>query len=256
MNSNLPIQINDQSLSKLTFQRCCTDIILSNKHRIQSLTLSNLFIIDYFFSSIENISIFFQLQAFTLNTIELTNLEQLLTSLAVLPSLSSLTISTSPRININTFWNLIFQLPTLKYFKISDDITYATYLPISINKVSSIEHLIMNSKSYCTDIDAILSCVPQLRRLSINYLYPGYRNTNHVLQFALSNLTHVCLKLDQYPFHQFETFVKDYLSQVKVLRISSNSGLTYLNAERWEKLIVSHMPSLEIFDLQHISTIL
>ncbi|CAF1248563.1 unnamed protein product [Rotaria sordida] len=250
--SNLPIEINNQSLSKSTFQRYYTNLILPNKHRIRSLDLSDPFIIDFFSLSTEDISKYFQLQTLILEKMESGYLENLLTSLTSLPNLSSLIISIGLGSNTNTLWNLIFQLPVLKYCKISsEENTYLGFLPMSTHTISSIEHLVINSKLDYTHIDAILSYVPQLRRLSINYLYTYYRGGIHVLPFASNNLTYVSLILDHLMFDQFEMFVKNYLSRIKVLYISSNYDSTYLNAEKWENLILSHMSYLQIFDLQH-----
>ncbi|CAF3545658.1 unnamed protein product [Rotaria sp. Silwood1] len=256
LHSNLPIQIHAQYLSKSIFQRYYTNFILPNKHRIQSADLANPFIID-FFSSPTDISNCFQLQTLILDKIKSEYLENLLTSLASLTNLSSLIISIGLNSNTNTLWNLIFQLPVLKYCKISSkEDAYLGYLPMSTNTVSSIEHLVINGKLDYTHVDAILSYVPQLRRLLVNYLYTYYKGGTRAPQYALNNLTHVSLTLDRLLFDQFEIFLKNYLSRVKVLHISSNYDSTYLNAERWEQLILSHMSCLQIFDLQHIYEIL
>ncbi|CAF4494271.1 unnamed protein product [Rotaria sp. Silwood2] len=252
-HSNLPIQINTQSVSKSTFQRIHTNFILSNRHRIQSLDLSNSFIIDCFSSSTEDISKCSQLQTLILDKMESGYLENLLRSLDSLPNLSSLIIFIGLNSNKNILWNLIFQLPVLKYCKISsEENLYLGYLPMSTNTISSIKHLVINSKLDYNDVDTILSYAPQLRRLSINYLYPYCTGGTHVPLFTVNNLTHVSLTLDHLLFDQFETLVKNYLSQVKVLHISSNYDSTYINAIRWENLILSHMSYLQILDLQHI----
>ncbi|CAF1333805.1 unnamed protein product [Rotaria sordida] len=130
--SNLPIEINNQSLSKSTFQRYYTNLILPNKHRIRSLDLSDPFIIDFFSLSTEHISKYFQLQTLILDKMESGYLENLLTSLTSFPNLSSLIISIGLGSTTNTLWNLIFQLPVLKYCKISsEENTYLGFLPMS-----------------------------------------------------------------------------------------------------------------------------
>ncbi|CAF3925772.1 unnamed protein product [Rotaria sordida] len=130
--SNLPIEINNQSLSKSTFQRYYTNLILPNKHRIRSLDLSDPFIIDFFSLSTEDISKYFQLQTLILEKMESGYLENLLTSLTSLPNLSSLIISIGLGSTTNTLWNLIFQLPVLKYCKISsEENIYLGFLPMS-----------------------------------------------------------------------------------------------------------------------------
>jgi hypothetical protein len=57
-------------------------------------------------------------------------------------------------------------------------------------------------------------------------------------------------------FNDFELLVIDLFRQVQVLRIEIHSfhfsatNMGYLNADRWEQLISTHMINLRIFDLQ------
>jgi hypothetical protein len=39
--------------------------------------------------------------------------------------------------------------------------------------------------------------------------------------------------------------------QILSISASSSSDREYLNANRWEQLILSHMPNLRIFDIRH-----
>jgi len=225
---------------------------MHNKHRINSIRLSDPFIIDFFSSSTQDISKCSHLQILILHNIESQCLENLLHRLASLPNLSSLAIPILFNSNKINIYNLIFQLPVLKYCKISfEESVYFAPLPMSTNLSSPIEHLIINGKFYLTTIDALLSYVPQLRRLSIKYIYGYYNPETRVLSTVLNNLTHVSLTLDRLAFARFEPFVKQYFGQVKVLHISSNDDHTYLDAVLWERLILSCIPYLHIFDFQH-----
>ncbi|CAF1260232.1 unnamed protein product [Rotaria sordida] len=253
IHSNLPININISSLSKSTFQRYYTQLIMPKKHRIQSLCLSDPFIIDFFSSSTEHLSKCSQLRTLILDIFESEHMENLLHSLASLPNLSSLAIPIAQGSNTNTIYNLIFQLPVLKYCKITfEENVFFESLPRSTKKASnSIEHLVINGACHYVIIDALLSYVPQLRRLSINYLYGYYKHGINEFSTILNNLTHVSLTLKDLLFDQFEPFIEQYLSRVKVLYISSNYDTAYLNATRWKQIILSHMPHLHIFDFQH-----
>ncbi|CAF1036987.1 unnamed protein product [Rotaria sordida] len=219
IHSNLPININISSLSKSTFQRYYTQLIMPKKHRIQSLCLSDPFIIDFFSSSTEHLSKCSQLRTLILDIFESEHMENLLHSLASLPNLSSLAIPIAKGSNTNTIYDLIFQLPVLKYCKMTfEENVFFESLPRSTKKASnSIEHLIINGACHYVIIDALLSYVPQLRRLSINYLYGYYKHGINEFSTILNNLTHVSLTLKDLLFDQFEPFIEQYLSRVKVL---------------------------------------
>jgi len=166
INSTVPIQISISSLSKSplqTYYSYYSDFIHPNKHRIQTLHLSDPFIIDFFSSSTSNISKCSQLQTLILDKIQSQSMETLLIDLASLPKLSSLSIFIRHQSNSITLYNLIFQLPVLKYCKITFE-KLETY-PTSDNQSNSIEHFVLNGKCNLNAISSILSHVPQLRRL-------------------------------------------------------------------------------------------
>ncbi|UJR38747.1 hypothetical protein I4U23_031412 [Adineta vaga] len=121
-------------------------------------------------------------------------------------------------------------------------------LSISINEFSPIEHLIINNKLEISELNALLSYLPQLRRLSIDSLY---QSNDPIIPFSIQTnyLTHVSLYLTDISFDQFEIFIKNISHQLQVLYITIDNDTTYLDADRWEKLIVSSMPYLRIFNI-------
>jgi len=165
---NVPIKINYSTLSKSIFQNYYTDFIIPIQHRIKTLHISDPITIEYIFPITENIIIYSQLQTLFLDNIESEYLENLLSRLTVLSNLSSLTIHVGRGTNKINIYNLIFQLPVLKYCKLSfEDHTPLGSLPISTNISSPIEHLLIEDNYDINEVDALLSYVPQLRRLSI-----------------------------------------------------------------------------------------
>ncbi|CAF2770403.1 unnamed protein product [Rotaria sp. Silwood2] len=72
---------------------------------------------------------------------------------------------------------------------------------------------------------------------------------------VLNHLTHVSLKLNYIRFDQFEQLGIDLFAKIQALRVSINynSDVAYMDGNRWEKLILSHMPNLRIFDIRHES---
>ncbi len=267
INSTVPIKINISSLSKSTFQSYYTHFIMPNKHRIKSLHLSNPFTIDFFFSSTEDILKCSRLETLILHNIEPKCLENLLLRLISSPNLSSLVVCFGYDSNKNTLYNLILQLPVLKYCKIFlNDIEFGMVfrdarksilpLPFSTNKFSPIEHLVINDSCGFNEIIPILSYVPQLRRLSINYLSEVYNQKTEISPIVLNNLTHLSLTMGSLRFDQFEQFIKNLFNALQVLHITTKYHTAYLDADRWEQLILSHMPHLKIFDFHHTDEML
>jgi hypothetical protein len=92
LDSNFPIKINILSMSKSKFQRYYFNMILSNKYRIISLHLSDLFIVDVLLFPAQNISKFLRLGTLILDNIELKQLENILNFAFSLPNLYSLIV--------------------------------------------------------------------------------------------------------------------------------------------------------------------
>ncbi|CAF3643583.1 unnamed protein product [Rotaria sordida] len=178
-NSTLLIKINLSSISKSALQRYYKDIIIRNRHRINLLRLSNLFIYDHSaFLLFHKILKFRRLETLILDNIESYCLENLLYQLTSSPFLSSLIITSviDNVINKNTIYRQIFRLPALKYCKLSlKGSVHPDPLPVATNEYSPVEHLIINNTVRCEQLNSLISYVPQLRRLSFYSLHKSYR---------------------------------------------------------------------------------
>ncbi|CAF1062904.1 unnamed protein product [Rotaria sp. Silwood1] len=150
-----------------------------------------------------------------------------------------------------------FHLLKLKYFKVEYEIK-TLYAPIyrhfDKNVISTIEHLVINIYfSYDTFYD-IVCRMHKLRSLSIDLLTDS--DYSNVSSFNLNlpsfeNLKRICLKLQKIGFNKFEDVVRKCFKFIEVLFISIEDDEEYLYAQRWEKLISSHMQNLCIFDIYH-----
>jgi hypothetical protein len=257
--SNLPIKINISSISKSAFQHYLTHIIEPHTHRIKSLRLSNPFAADMCLLLSPVMTNLTQLTTLIINNIESSHIEEVVNYLSTLPVLSSLTITSNDYIeNQNDIYQQIFRLPGLKYCQMSIETKrYLRPPPTATNEFSPIEHLVINNKVSLNQLHSLLSYVPQLHHLSFGYL-DGSRNTRiRRNSITLNYLTDVSLKLYSVDFDELELLVTDFFRQVQTLRITigchrfSNSSMEYLNADRWERLILAHMANLRIFDFQH-----
>ncbi|CAF1456015.1 unnamed protein product [Rotaria sp. Silwood1] len=191
------------------------------------------------------------LQALILNKIQSTYFENLLKYLLVLPHLSSLIVNCQDQVqNKTNLYKQIFRLPALKYCKLSlDDSNQPELLPIATKEFSPIEHFILNSTHVLNDLNNLLSYVPHLNRLSIYSQYYSPTTQMQLYSAVLSHLTHVSLNRLDIPFDQLESMSRSLLNPIQVLHISNYSSAAYLNANRWQRLILSHIPHLRIFNI-------
>ncbi|CAF4840698.1 unnamed protein product, partial [Rotaria sp. Silwood2] len=61
------------------------------------------------------------------------------------------------------------------------------------------------------------------------------------------------IPMDRLKFHEFETIIRKIDANLKVLRVKAQSqDITFLNAHRWEKLILEYLPQLEDFYLRYV----
>ncbi|CAF3999166.1 unnamed protein product, partial [Rotaria sordida] len=254
INSTLPIRINISSISKSDFNRYNKDIIMTNIDRINALRLSNIFIYDLIISPFHILSKFVRLERLILDNIESKYLENLLAQLIFLPILSSLSITcTNDITNRNAIYCEIFRLPSLKYCRLllkewfNNDL-----LPFCTNEYSSIEELIINNSMYLFELNMLLSYVPQLHRLSLHSLEEFWNKPTKLSPVVLNNLTYFSLEQNNIDFDLFEELIGEFFPSLQALHIRNSyiSDATYLNAENWEKLILSHIPNLRIFDIR------
>jgi hypothetical protein len=259
VHSNLPIKINISSISKSAFHHYLTDIIIPHTDRIQSFRLSNSFAGDMSLLLNPIMTNLIRLETLIINNIESNYIEQVVNQLSSLPVLSSLTITSSDNIkNQNDIYQKIFRLSQLKYCQLSIP-TLRRLIPLSIakNEFSPIEHLVINNRVSLGQLNNLFSYVPKLRRLSLGYL-DGYRaSRTYTSSIALHYLSRVSLTLSSVNFDEFEQLIKDFFSQIEVLRIGNNtnhswfSDSEYLNADRWKQLISTHLTNLSTFDFHY-----
>jgi len=185
-----------------------------------------------------------------INNIKSKYVNKLLNDLTSLSNLSSLTIILGDLIeDENIFYQSIFRLPVLKYCKISFNVRVKCTLAFTTNKFSPIEHLIINNDCDYDQFIAILSYVPQLRRLHCHSLS---RLSNTDKTIILKYLTYLEIELKNLSFSEFEQCIINLFPQLEVLYVSRNADVGYLDAHKWKRLTSSHLRNLRILDVQHI----
>ncbi|CAF0768115.1 unnamed protein product [Adineta ricciae] len=242
--------------SKATFQQRCQYLHSGNYQNVKAIHSSSCLGVDYILSLFLNdLSAFVRLESLVLHEIEAERVLPLLTNLKHLPQLYSLSLSNLGKIkDPNTLHQLIFNLPVLKYCNTTLKWTEMQFtLTRCLNPISKIQCFISRSDFDPNILGILLSYMPQLVRLSIS-TKPFIQTLVSWQPIVLTNLTYFHLDHSM-DFDSFEMLMSDFFHELKVLRISQNSDVDYLNAKRWQTLITTHLPRLEKFDLQHISEI-
>jgi len=251
-NSVLPLKINLPSESYSTLEHYCRHVIIPEKHRILSLNLKDSLTITDFFNHCTIDSSFNRLESVVLCGISNHKILVILSYLYSLPRLFSLSIELEddPYYNVSDIYRLIFRLPYLKYSRlfIPDDEESEIFIPMSINeKLSTIEHLIMNFGCTINELTSILLRTPYLKRLTCERLVETDEINNNEDRLTLPHLTHICICECEIEFDEFEVFTKKISSQLRMLRLYTFWNPVYLDGNRWEQLIKNHMPHLHEF---------
>jgi hypothetical protein len=250
--SSMPIKINLCAKSESTLEYRCRHFIIPNKHRILSLHLRDESLINQFYKHCLIDSSFNRLESIVLSGLTDHQLLRMLFYLNSLPRLLSLTIQMEEDYyyNLDDIYRLIFSLPSLRYNKLSlsscDDVDIA--LPNIINeKVCFITHLVIDYLCTINQLISLLSHTPQLCHLTCERLIESDEDIKKDLPITLSRLTYFSVGECQVEFDEFELFIKKISSPLQVLRVNISWNPTYLDADRWERLIKKHMPHLNKF---------
>ncbi|CAF1379616.1 unnamed protein product [Rotaria sordida] len=262
INSNVLTKINISTISKSNFEDYYQNIIIPNRNRIKLLRFSNPFTVDIIFAPPRTILNFSHLETLILNSVQIRYFTKVFRHLIELPKLHSLTISlTSYNQSLDVIFSNIFHLRKLKYCKIEYEIKRIEDEPFQLNfthrDFSPIECLIINGRFPFHGFKNLLWRLPKLQHLSINclvqpYYYVKQEKLSHI---ELKDLKYVSLQFDFIDFDRFEKIIKEFFYHVQILRLTTRIHTECLNAKRWQKLIMSYMPYLRIFDINHTGSI-
>jgi hypothetical protein len=122
-------------------------------------------------------------------------------------------------------------------------------------QASPIEHLVMNCRFPINSFSSLLCCLPELRRLSIDCLIESNPTDIKFCPILLKHLKYLSLNLDTIGFNGFELLVKHYFRSIEVLHLTTKHDQSYLDAQRWEKLILCYLPNLRVFDFNHDNSV-
>ncbi|UJR34457.1 hypothetical protein I4U23_021864 [Adineta vaga] len=185
-------QVDLSNLTKVSLEQNSHEFFQSTIHQINSLYISNTFIINSIISSFNDPKLFLQLEILYLKNLNLNESEDFFNYLCLLPKLSSLTIY-----SINDYFikTKIFRLSSLKYCKLSfidENSSHGKILPQVTTNFSPIEHLIIDSTVCLEELLPILSYVPNLRLLYLltdkDDKYLKAQKWEHLIKYDMTHL--------------------------------------------------------------------
>jgi hypothetical protein len=200
---------------------------------------------------------FSRLESLVLNSITGRKFTPLLLQLITLPRLFTLIFSVEeefPSEFCRDVYSLVFGLPVLKYTKISSKLNKEVFCsPIGIHEqFSSIEHLSIYHHCTLNNLTDILSHTLQLSHLTCQQLSKSFGYiTEEVSSLELPKLTQITLRKCHLSFDVFEIFIRKISFGLQVLRLTISRDTTYLDAERWEHLILKYIPHLRKFEFEY-----
>lgn len=248
------IKFDDSILNEICIN-AWKHMIHLNTPQILSIYLSMSFDINCLLAPVFINSSFTNLQSLVLVESQLNLFMFLFDQLIYLPKLCSLTIKELNRTeDLTNIYQTILCLPMLKYYKIS--IYYCNPSISSLNltneRLSSIEYLHMNHSCTFNELSTIICRTPKLRHLSFKQARKPDGTIGIIFPFILINLTYLRLHVSHVKFNEFEIFIRQVQPQLKVLHFSTSSDdIAYLDADRWERLILKDLPQLEKFSLRY-----
>ncbi len=167
-------------------------------------------------------SSFTRLESLSIGGIELEILLPLLSRLASLPRLFSLTINRSNTYQrLNNCYALIFKLPKLKFLKLSvlksEDFNGTIGLPMPSSQSSTvIKYLVIDHPCISQDLSNILLHTLELSHLNVTLALTI--KDNFPIMFPLSNLTNLSIELPSMSFDEFEILISKIDAKLRVLR--------------------------------------
>ncbi|CAF3032480.1 unnamed protein product [Rotaria sp. Silwood2] len=248
----LKIDLSFRPESILQYRSNC--IVAPNKHRIFSLILANFYLFNSTFIPFNIDSSFSRLESLVLHNMKANELELFLINLISLPRLFSLTIYYDDNLNMTSnIYQIIFDLPMLNYFKLSFS-SIESFIPLSIasnKQLSSIKYLVIDHCCSLNELIAILSHTHQLCRLTCQQVNESNENIVKDTLHMIYSLTRISITKCYAEFDELEMFLTMISPQLEVLRINTFNDVTYLDADRWERIISQFLLHLDLFQFQY-----
>ena len=243
---NLPLFLNCQHAYKSTFDQFCSRMSskLDIMQWIYSIQLSNKDTCHQIerFLSIFSLNRFSNLRSLTLIDVDENNAEQLKSMLPFTSQLHSFSV-----IALKPIENKILAVLSLSNIRTLSIQTLQSLLN-HINEDSKITHLTI-SKCSLDELYQLFNYTSMLKYLNIKLVSKNYFAQKFKTDTDKHNAVHLkqlIIEEFKYQFNDLEMFVK-FIPNLKSLSISALYNSDLVDADRWEQIITSSLPSLQIF---------
>jgi hypothetical protein len=254
LTSYVQLKINLKSYPEELLQHQSTDIVTPNRHLIVSLTFIKSWNLDTSFLLFTIDSSFSRLESLQLSGIKPEQLIPLLVGLISLPRLFSLTLYPDDEPDeMSNVYQIIFSLPMLKYNQLSF-FAIETSIPLSIatnDQFNNIEYLVINHCCALDELIVMLSYTPRLYRLSCTRVNDSNKIIAKESLIEVPGLTHISVNKCNVDFDELETFLTKISPQLQILRITCSRDVSYLDPDRWQRIISQHLIHLHIFEFKY-----
>ncbi|CAF1344047.1 unnamed protein product [Adineta ricciae] len=243
---NLLLKIQLRTGSHVFMNSYFNYLLYPNHDRLLSLKIPDVEPSDLLLRAIYSGIFFNRLESLMICNIPTDTQTHILRILASLPRLFSLTIHNDIYKNCKELFHYIYYLPTLKSLKISVQGRRHLLTLFLDTSISTIQHLILPQYLLC-NFRMLISLAPQLKQLVCNELIPSHWDPS----MGPCHLTHLSINICDMNFDRFQTFIESMGSQLQVLRLKNVSHFDFIDANRWEQLIVNFVSGLRILNVKY-----
>ncbi|UJR32579.1 hypothetical protein I4U23_020039 [Adineta vaga] len=240
--------------SKELRQNRCTHILMPNKHRIVSLQLCNFLDLEDPLSHCIIDASFIRLESLRLIGISADKLVPLLIGLIALPHLFSLSIEPDDLPDdISNVYQAIFNLSSLKYNQLSF-FSLELFIPLPIatkNQFTGIEVLVIDHRCTIDELINMLSYTSRLSRLSCSEVNESNKSIIKEALIQISSLKCIRIVLCAADFDELESLITKIAPQLEELHVTCCRDITYLDSDRWKRIVSKDLLKLRTFDFKY-----
>ena len=237
----------------------CQEWIRSNRHRILSFHVLTEVYVNCS-QSLEHLNAsYIRLESLILSETCLSKLCEHVSNLHVLPQLVSLDISFFlDDDDIEKIYQMIFSLPKLTNFRIQKVIDPRMFMIMPMSPNGDFSSLNVLSICHFCPIDVLmnlLSYTPHLCRLRCPSIHESdFKDDDDEMKskrsIELNHLERLTISVHGIFFDEFEQYLSMMCSQLEIMHLSiRSSDRSYLDSDRWEKIITNKMKHLKQFSL-------
>ena len=245
LNHSLLSFKSHRSKPNIKFDHFCSQNIISNSERVVYVHLSgkssSIPFLERFFIN----SSFNRLQSLVVNDASINLIQVILSQLIFMPNLHTFKIALTLDFLADEYAEIIsdyYQSPSSNSL-------------VDNNHFSTIKHLNLDFGCTARVLTCILSYTPQVRQLICKNLSGNIKDMTNVIPTQLSYLTYFFIYVCSLSFTNLEKLIQHIACPLEIFKIGACYDETYYDADRWEQLIIKHLPQLRDLEFHYKTTL-